>query len=83
MNFHFSYLSSDGPLLKKEEYAPVGAHSFYFRADLFLKLSREANRKLQCMSPVEKMAENMVVFPYTLRVHHNQQWVGYVEKCRL
>ena len=27
--------------------------------------------------------KHFAVVLFSLRVHHNQQWVGYVEKCRL
>ena len=35
------------------------------------------------MSSCENIALSREQMLVSLRVHHNQQWVGYVEKCRL
>ena len=62
---------------KRKEFAPNRSKFFPFRVDPFLEgglISRKAKRKLQKLSPLAEMAENLPVATSTLKV------IGYTSK---
>ena len=61
--------------------------NWYFSLkDSEYKIKRKKNNKKTEHSEIKQFGNNNNSVPKSksiLRVHHNQQWVGYVEKCRL